>query len=123
MSEIECANCVKLRAEFVAYVERTDSLIKVLTSQLEKAEKRVKDLEEKLGKNSSNSSIPPSANPTGSKKPVVKKPTGRKPVGQPVRPFHPPFRFQPGQLQDISIIIPRPAKSAGARCRRRVAKM
>ena len=72
MGEIECANCVKLRAEFAAYVERTDSLIKVLTSQLEKAEKRIKDLEVKLGKNS----IPPSANPPGSK-----KPTGRKPGG------------------------------------------
>ena len=43
---------------------------------MEKAEKRIKDLEEKLGKNSSNSSIPPSANPPGSKKPVVKKSTG-----------------------------------------------
>jgi len=43
---------------------------------LEKVEKRIKDLEEKLGKKSSNSSIPPSANPPGSK-----KPTGRKPGG------------------------------------------
>ena len=67
MVKFECDNCVRLQAEFAAYVERT--------------EKRIKDLEEKLGKNSSNSSIPPSANLPGSKKPVVKKPTGRKPGG------------------------------------------
>ena len=77
MGEYECANRVRLRAEFSACVERT--------------EKQIKNLEEKLGKNSSNSSIPPSANPPGSKKPVVKKPTGRKPGGQPGRPYHPPF--------------------------------
>ena len=67
MDKHECDNFVRLQAEFAAYVART--------------EKRIKDLEEKLGKNSSNSSIPPSANPPGSKKPVVKKPTGRKPGG------------------------------------------
>ncbi len=81
MGKHECDNCVRLRAEFAAYVERTDKLVKELISQLEKVEKRIKDLEEKLGKTSSNSSIPPSANPPGSKKPVVKKLTGRKPGG------------------------------------------
>ncbi len=80
------ANYVKLRAEFAAYVERTDRLIQVLTTQLEKAENRIKELEEKQGKNSSNSSLPPSANPPGSKKLVIKKPTGRKPGDQPGRP-------------------------------------
>ena len=55
MSQFECANCEQLRAEFKAYVERT--------------EKRIKELEGKLGKNSRNSSIPPSANPPGAKKP------------------------------------------------------
>ena len=84
MGKYECANFVRLRAEFSAYVECT--------------EKGIKDLEEKLGKSSSNSFIPPSANPPGSKKPVVKKPIGQKPGGQPGRPYHPPFRFPPGQL-------------------------
>ena len=84
MGKYECANFVRLRAEFSAYVECT--------------EKGIKDLKEKLGKSSSNSSIPPSANPPGSKKHVVKKPIGRKPGGQPGRPYHPPFRFPPGQL-------------------------
>jgi len=99
MGKYECANCVRLRAEYSAYVERT--------------EKRIKDLEEKLGKNSSNSSIPPSANPPGSKKPVVKKPTGRKPGGQPGRPYHPPFRFSPGQLQDVIHHYPKACQGCG----------
>lgn len=99
MGKFECDNCVRLQAEFAAYVERT--------------EKRIKDLEEKLGKNSSNSSIPPSANPPGSKKPVVKKPTGRKPGGQPGRPYHPPFRFPPSQLQDVVHHYPKSCQGCG----------
>jgi len=42
------------------------------------AEDRVKQLEERVGTNASNSHIPPSANPPGSPRPTVKKPTGRK---------------------------------------------
>lgn len=45
-------------------------------------ETRIRDLEARLGLNSSNSSIPPSANPPSAPPPVVKKPTGRKPGGQ-----------------------------------------
>jgi hypothetical protein len=41
---------VRLRSEIAAYWVRTDKLIQVLTSQLKKAEKRIKELEEKLGK-------------------------------------------------------------------------
>ena len=50
-------------------------------------EARVAELEGKLrrflGRNSSNSSIPPSANPPTAPPPVTKEPTGRKPGGQP----------------------------------------
>ena len=61
MNEPECANCVRL--------------MKVVAA----LEKRVQELEERLGTNARNSSLPPSANPLGAPKPVVKKPTGRKP--------------------------------------------
>lgn len=44
---------------------------------------RVRDLEARLNRNASNSSMPPSANPPQAPPPVVKKPTGRKPGGQP----------------------------------------
>jgi transposase len=46
-------------------------------------ERRVADLEARLGQNASNSSLPPSANPPAAPKPVTKEPTGRTPGGQP----------------------------------------
>lgn len=46
------------------------------------AEQQVRDLEERLRVNSTNSSLPPSANPKGSPKPAGKKPTGRRRGGQ-----------------------------------------
>lgn len=46
-------------------------------------EARVLALEAQLGRNSTNSSTPPSANPPDAPKPVQKEPTGRKPGGQP----------------------------------------
>ena len=113
MSHVECANCEKLRAEFAAYVEHTKKQFELMASQLNEAKKRIKELEEKLGKNSRNSSLPPSANPPGAKKPVVKKPTGRKPGGQPGHSFHPPHRFPPGQLQDVVHHIPETCKGCG----------
>jgi transposase len=54
-----------------------------LLRRLEAAERRIAELEARLGQNASNSSLPPSANPPAAPKPVVKKPTGRKPGGQP----------------------------------------
>jgi len=51
-------------------------------------EARIRDLEARLAQNSSNSSIPPSANPPSAPPPVVKKPTGRKPGGQNGHPPH-----------------------------------
>src|SRR5690606_11132703 len=46
-------------------------------------ERRVAGLEARLGANSTNSSVPPSANPLGAPKPVTKKKSKRKPGGQP----------------------------------------
>ncbi len=60
-----------------------DARIAQLEQQLAAVLKRVADLEERLGRNSSNSSVPPSANPPDAPPPVVKKRTGRKPGGQP----------------------------------------
>jgi transposase len=50
-------------------------------------EQRIRTLEVRLGINSSNSSVPPSANPLGAPKPVRKRKSKRKPGGQ---PGHPP---------------------------------
>src|SRR5712691_6259982 len=50
-------------------------------------EEELRQLKALLGRNASNSSTPPSANPLGAPKPVVKKKSQRSPGGQ---PGHPP---------------------------------
>jgi transposase len=69
MGEAECQGCRELQRR-VAELEAL-----------------VRGLQARLGQNSSNSSLPPSADPPSAPAPVVKKPTGRKPGGQ---PGHPP---------------------------------
>ena len=56
---------------------------RALTQRVAELEAIVRELQARLGTNSGNSSVPPSANPVGAPKPVQKKPTGRKPGGQP----------------------------------------
>ena len=62
-------------------------LMKLLQVPTANLEERIKELEAKVrqiaGRNASNSSTPPSANPPGAPKPVQKEATGRKPGGQP----------------------------------------
>ncbi len=59
-----------------------------LLKRVAELEARLRELQAKLGRNASNSSLPPSANPLDAPPPVVKKPTGRKPGGQPGHPAH-----------------------------------
>ena len=66
-----CPDCVRLRRELDIALARIAAL-----------EAQVKELLEQLRRNSSNSSIPPSANPLNAPKPVPKLPTGRKRGGQ-----------------------------------------
>lgn len=58
-----------------------------MLAELRALRAEVAELRARLAQNSSNSSIPPSANPPAAPPPVVKRPTGRKPGGQ---PGHPP---------------------------------
>ncbi len=59
-----------------------------LQRRVEELEALVRELQARLGTNSTNSSVPPSANPLDAPKPVTKEPTGRKPGGQPGHPPH-----------------------------------
>src|SRR4051812_36190082 len=77
MEEPRCQGCRALQAQLQAVLV-----------ELETLRAKVADLEARLGQNSSNSSLPPSANPPAAPPPVVKKPTGRKPGGQPGHPPH-----------------------------------
>jgi transposase len=56
---------------------------RALRKQVAMLEARIRELEALLGRNASNSSVPPSANPPSAPRPVVKEPTGRQPGGQP----------------------------------------
>src|SRR5438270_12300283 len=61
---------------------------RLLLKRVAELEALVRDLQARLGNNSTNSSVPPSANPLDAPKPVPKKPSGRKPGGQPGHPPH-----------------------------------
>src|SRR4029077_5689388 len=61
-----------------------DARIADSEKQLEASEAKNHRLEERAGRNASNSSIPPSTNPPDPPKPA----TGRKPGGQPGHPGH-----------------------------------
>jgi transposase len=76
-----CASCQNLRIRNRALLNQVHLLrLKVQREQAFRlaAEQRVKDLEERLAINSTNSSLPPSASPRWAPRPAGKKPTGRK---------------------------------------------
>lgn len=102
MDEPSCPGC-----------QQRDEIIARLQQQLAKLTQRVHALEEQLGKNASNSSLPPSANPPQAPKPVVKPPSGKKPGGQ---PGHPPAlqrRLPPPRLQQVIPFVPTTCRRCG----------
>ena len=77
-----------------------------LQRRVAELEALVRDLQGRLGQNSSNSSVPPSANPPSAPPPVVKKPTGRRPGGQ---PGHPPAlrqRLPADRVHAVHVLAP-----------------
>ena len=75
-------------------------------ARIAELERRVADLEARLGANATNSSTPPSANPPGAPKPVTRKPTGRKPGGQPGHPARLKRRLPPERVRHIVPFVP-----------------
>src|SRR6266516_1449978 len=76
-------------------------------ARIAELEQRLAVLEARLGTNSSNSSVPPSANPLGAPKPVRKKKSKRRPGGQ---PGHPPRLKQllpPERVQHTERFVPK----------------
>jgi transposase len=69
-------------------------------------QQRVAKLEARAGTNSSNSSLPPSANPPGAPKPVVKKKSKRKRGGQPGHRPHLKQLLGPDRVNHVVPIVP-----------------
>lgn len=83
-----------------------DEIIVDLRQRLAALEGRVRQLEDLLGRNATNSSLPPSANPPGAPKLAPKKPTGRQTGAQPGHPAHLRRRLPPERVQHIRDFIP-----------------
>jgi transposase len=95
MAEITCPECRQRDAQIAALQRRVGEL-----------EALVRQLQALLNRNSSNSSVPPSANPPSAPTPVVKKPTGKKPGGQ---PGHPPAlrqRLPADRVHRLHVLTP-----------------
>ena len=83
-----------------------DARIAELEQRVAALEAQVRALLARLGANSSNSSLPPSANPPGANKPVRKKKSGKKRGGQ---PGHPPRLKQllpPERVDHVEAFVP-----------------
>lgn len=87
-----------------------------LLRRLEAAERRIADLETRLGQNAANSSLPPSANPPAAPKPVVKRPTGRATGGQPGHDPHLRQRLSADRVTAVVPLVPEQCR----RCQRRL---
>src|SRR5690349_13614029 len=87
--------------------QQRDDTIADLRLRLAALEARVRELEAQAGRNASNSSLPPSANPPGAPKLPPKKPSGRKSGGQPGHPAHLRRRLPPQRVQHVRDFVPR----------------
>src|ERR1043165_474451 len=77
-----------------------------LLQRIAELEQQVRDLQERLNQNSTNSSVPPSANPPDAPKPVVKSRSGRKAGGQPGHPGQARLRLPRERITHIIPLIP-----------------
>jgi transposase len=84
-----------------------DALIADLQRQLAELAARVRDLEQRLAANATNSSLPPSANPPSAPKPVAKRPTGKKRGARPGHEPHLKRRLPAGRLTAVVDFRPR----------------
>src|SRR5690242_2007916 len=64
------------------YIRYLEELIREQATQILRLEERVRDLENRLSKNSSNSSKPPSSDGLGKKSKSLREQSGKKPGGQ-----------------------------------------
>ena len=83
-----------------------DARIAFLEQRVAELEALVRDLTARLGSNSTNSSVPPSANPLGAPKPVIKKKSTRQAGGQPGHPPHLKQLLPPERVEQTHAFMP-----------------
>src|SRR6266516_1572713 len=75
-------------------------------ARIAELEGRLAVLEARLGTNSSNSSVPPSAHPVGAPTPVVKQKSKRRPGGQPGHAPHLKQLLPPERVNRVEVLVP-----------------
>src|SRR5262245_9721345 len=83
-----------------------DQRIAALAQQVAALQAAVQELRDQLGRNASNSSLPPSANPPAAPKPVTQKPTGKRPGAQPGQPPRLRRRLPPERVNQVVPHVP-----------------
>jgi transposase len=83
-----------------------DARIAALERRVAELEALVRDLLARLSNNSSNSGIPPSANPPGAPKPVIKPKSRRNRGGQPGHPPHLKQLLPPERVDELVTFVP-----------------
>lgn len=91
-----------------------DAIIATLLQRTEQLEAKVRELEARLGLNSSNSSLPPSQNPLHAPKPTAKTPSKRRPGGQPGHQGHHKTRLPPNRVQHTIALVPSHCENCSA---------
>ncbi len=96
MDAPECPGCRRLQEE-----------TQQLREEIRQLREEVRQLKALLGKNSSNSSLPPSANPPQASPPVQKAKSGRKPGGQPGHRPHLKQLLPPERVTKFEPLLPK----------------
>lgn len=112
----DCGSCARLRQENqhlqgkVAHLHRqvqtTQRQLRLALCLIQELQQEIGQLRKQLERNSSNSSLPPSANPPGSPPPIRKPPTGRKIGAQPGHVGHGRKLLPPEQVDQILVHAP-----------------
>jgi transposase len=102
---MDAAKCPGCHARDSAIADLRTQLA-VRDARIAELEKRIAALEARLGTNSSNSSLPPSANPPDAPKPVIKNKSKRKQGGQPGHRAHLKQLLPPERVQRVVVLRP-----------------
>jgi transposase len=97
----------------IAFLQWQSDQIARLTAQVAKLTARVAELEAKLGKDSTNSSKPPSSTHPHAKSPPSKRKSGRRPGGQPGHQKHERALIPTEQCQEVVPCLPTECRRCG----------